>query len=224
MKSKRYPTGAPFNRPLVEWGFTKPSRPLGARFNHLLLEWGFTKPSRPTGAPFNHLLVEWGFARRFLQGLLLTLICIAFLGAAPSRSVDARFNDLGHKLMCKCGCNQILLECNHVGCSYSTQMRDELRTALERGASNGGSTPDSDELVLQSFVQKYGATVLAAPPTKGFNVVAWIVPFVALVAGLGLVTIIVRKWKFRVQPAGAQNLSPEELDEFRRRAREETQT
>jgi len=175
------------------------------------------------GGPFNHLLVEWGFARRVLQAVLLALVCIAFLGAAPSRSVDARFNDLGHKLMCKCGCNQILLECNHVGCAYSTQMRDELRAALERGASTGGSTPDSDELVLQSFVQKYGATVLAAPTTSGFNVVAWIVPFVVLVAGLGLVSIIVRKWKFRVQPAGAQDLSPEELEEFRRRAREETQ-
>ena len=50
--------------------------------------------------------------------------------------------------MCACGCRQILLECNHVGCSYSDRMRDELSTALTRG--------DSDDLVLQAFVQKYG--------------------------------------------------------------------
>jgi cytochrome c-type biogenesis protein CcmH len=166
-------------------------------------------------------------SKYLLQSALIAIVCIVFLGASPSRSVDARFNDLGHKLMCKCGCGQILLECNHVGCGYSTKMREELQAALTRGASgdgpDSGSTPDSDELVLQSFVQQYGATVLAAPTTTGFNIVAWIVPFVALVAGLGLVTFIVRKWKFRVQPAGAQNLSPEELDEFRRRAREETQ-
>jgi cytochrome c-type biogenesis protein CcmH len=124
--------------------------------------------------------------------------------------------------MCKCGCNQILLECNHVGCSYSTQMRNELTAALTRGTSAGNSTPDSDDLVLQSFVQEYGATVLAAPTTSGFNIVAWIVPFVALAFGLGLVTLIVRKWNFRLQPVGAQNLSPSELDEFRRRAREDT--
>jgi cytochrome c-type biogenesis protein CcmH/NrfF len=158
-----------------------------------------------------------------LQALAIALVCFAFLGAGPAKTADTRFNDLGHKLMCKCGCNQILLECNHVGCSYSTAMRDELMGALTRGASNGGSTPDSDELVLQSFVQKYGATVLAAPTTSGFNIVAWIVPFVALVAGLGLVTFIVRKWKFRWQPVGAQNLSPAELDSLRRRAREETE-
>jgi hypothetical protein len=37
-----------------------------------------------------------------------------------------------------------------------------------------------------------------------------------------LVTVIVRKWKFNVAPVGAQNLSETELDQFRRRAREET--
>jgi cytochrome c-type biogenesis protein CcmH/NrfF len=162
-------------------------------------------------------------SQHFLQAVALAVICIAFLGAGPSNSADARFNDLGHKLMCKCGCNQILLECNHVGCSYSTGMRDELMGALTRGASSGGSTPDSDELVLQSFVQKYGATVLAAPTTTGFNVVAWIVPFVVLIAGLLLVTFIVRKWKFRLQPVGAQNLSVAEMNTFRQRAREDTE-
>ena len=177
-----------------------------------------------TGVPFNHVLVEWGFTKRLLQACLLAFVCIACLGATPSRSADTRFNDLGHKLMCKCGCNQILLECNHVGCSYSTQMREELMAGLTRGASGpGSSTPDSDDLVLQSFVQKYGATVLAAPTTSGFNMLAWIVPFVALVAGLGLVTVIVRKWKFRLQPVGAQDLTPFQLDEFRRHAREDTE-
>ncbi|HVZ16686.1 MAG TPA: cytochrome c-type biogenesis protein CcmH [Terriglobales bacterium] len=176
------------------------------------------------GAPLNHLLVEWGLVRRIAEAAAIAILCFTLVGAGPStRSADARFNDLGHKLMCKCGCNQILLECNHVGCAYSTQMRDELTAALQRGAPPGGSTPDSDELVLQSFVQKYGATVLAAPTTSGFNIVAWIIPFVALVLGITLVAVIARKWKFRVQPVGAQDLSQTELDEFRRRAREETQ-
>ncbi|HVN21612.1 MAG TPA: hypothetical protein VMU05_22690, partial [Dongiaceae bacterium] len=93
-----------------------------------------------TGAPFNHVLVEWVFTKRLLQACLLAFVCIACLGATPSRSADTRFNDLGHKLMCKCGCNQILLECNHVGCSYSTQMREELMAALTRGASGPGSS------------------------------------------------------------------------------------
>ena len=160
-----------------------------------------------------------------IQALAMAVVCVGFMGAEPN--VDARFSDLGHKLMCKCGCNQILLECNHVGCSYSTKMRDQLMAGLtgKQGGPGdlvGGGSPATDQVVLDGFVQEYGATVLAAPTTTGFNIVAWIMPFVALVAGLGLVTFIVRKWKFRVAPVGAQNLSSAELDDFRRRAREET--
>lgn len=148
-----------------------------------------------------------------VQAIALAVVCIGLLGAG--KSTDARFNDLGHRLMCKCGCSQILLECNHVGCSYSTKMRDQLTAGLERG--------DNDDLILQGFVQTYGATVLAAPTTTGFNVVAWIMPFVALISGIVLVGFIARKWKFRAAPAGAQDLPLNEMDEFRRRAREETE-
>jgi cytochrome c-type biogenesis protein CcmH len=147
-----------------------------------------------------------------VHSLALAVICAGLMGANPS--AEARFSQLGHRLMCKCGCNQILLECNHVGCPYSSKMRDELTAALQRG--------DNDDLVLQRFVQEYGSTVLAAPTTTGFNVIAWVMPFVALLSGLTLVTVIVRKWKFKVAPIGAQNLSEVELNEFRRRAREET--
>ena len=97
----------------------------------------------------------------------------ACLGASDE---GARFNSLGHKLMCVCGCSQILLECNHVGCTYSDRMRGELMAALDRG--------ENDDLTLQDFVQKYGPTVLAAPTATGFNRVAWIMPFLALALGL----------------------------------------
>ena len=116
-----------------------------------------------------------------LQLVALFCLLFIFIGAGDE---SARFNDLGHRMMCVCGCNQILLECNHVGCAYSTRMRNELVAALDRG--------DNDDLVLQSFVQKYGTTVIAAPTTKGFNRVAWIMPYLALVLGIGGVVLIVR--------------------------------
>src|SRR5450631_4869018 len=95
--------------------------------------------------------------RRSLHVALLCLIVFAFLGAGD----DGRFSNLGHKLMCVCGCNQVLLECNHVGCTVSGRMRDELAANLDRG--------DSDDLVLQASVQKYGPTVLLAPTATGFD-------------------------------------------------------
>jgi len=65
---------------------------------------------------------------RSLQAAMLCLIVFALLGASDE---GARFNNLGHRLMCVCSCNQILLECNHVGCTYSDRMRGELVAALE---------------------------------------------------------------------------------------------
>jgi cytochrome c-type biogenesis protein CcmH len=152
------------------------------------------------------------FLRRTAQIALLAVASVLFLGAGDQQ---ARFDKLGHKLMCRCGCNQILLECNHVGCAYSDKMRAELMA--------GVASPDSDDLVLQRFVQAYGAVVLAAPTTTGFNRLAWVTPFVALLAGVFVVVYVVRRWKQR--PAAATSAGRSlELDAFRERARKETDT
>jgi cytochrome c-type biogenesis protein CcmH len=137
------------------------------------------------------------------------------MAAAPTP--DARFRDLGHRMMCACGCSQILLECNHVGCTYSDKMRNQLQAALDKG--------DNDDLILQGFVQEYGPTVIAAPTATGFNRVAWIMPFAVLALGIAFAVHTVRTWKNRPEPALADGIViPEgrELDDFRARARKET--
>lgn len=153
--------------------------------------------------------------RRSFQLVLLTLAVITLVGAGDE---SARVNDLGHRMMCVCGCNQILLECNHVGCAYSERMRAELIAAVDRG--------DNDDLTLQGFVQKYGTTVMAAPTKTGFNRVAWIMPYLVLVLGIVMVTLIVRAWRSRplVLPAGAvAAVHGAELEHFRNQARRDTE-
>ena len=106
---------------------------------------------------------------RLISAVLLGVLLL--LGAGDD---STRIDRLGHQLMCVCSCNQILLECNHVGCSYSSRMRGELVAAVDAGNSDGE--------VLQTFIQKYGTTVLAAPTMLGWvNRSAWIMPYAALV-------------------------------------------
>jgi cytochrome c-type biogenesis protein CcmH/NrfF len=96
-------------------------------------------------------------------------------------------------------------------------MRNELMASLTRG--------DSDSLVEQGFVQKYGPTVLAAPTTKGFDRAAYIVPFAALILGFGLIALVIRAWKNRPVPPIAGGLRPiggTRLEQFRDLARKET--
>jgi cytochrome c-type biogenesis protein CcmH len=152
---------------------------------------------------------------KLVQALPLCTALFFFCGASDPAS---RFSDIGHRMMCICGCNQILLECNHVGCPASDGMRAELTAAVNRG--------DSDSLVEQAFVQKYGPTVLATPTGKGFDRAAYIIPVVVLVLGFGLIVMVVRAWKNRPAPAIAGGLPPvrgPELDQFREQARRETE-
>jgi len=152
--------------------------------------------------------------RRVLHALILIAAIFLFMGAGDT---DARFKDLGHRMMCACGCSQILLECNHVGCTYSDKMRDQLSAAIDKG--------NNDDLILQGFVQDYGPTVIAAPTATGFNRVAWIMPFAMLAFGIVFVAYIVRSWKHRAAPPLADGIAiPQgnELDELRSKARRET--
>jgi cytochrome c-type biogenesis protein CcmH len=147
--------------------------------------------------------------------LLIIVLGLFTLGAD---STNQRFEKVGHQLMCTCGCNQVLLECNHVGCPSSDGMRNELMAGIK------GS--DNDKTVLQTFVEKYGPTVLAAPTMVGFNRVAWITPFAVFVLGIGLAMFVVRNWKLRPASAPARSTAkvPEgdAMQVFRERARKET--
>jgi cytochrome c-type biogenesis protein CcmH len=167
------------------------------------------------GAPNLASFARCGVVRRkAAQFIVLSAAIFLSLGSSDPAT---RFNEIGHQMMCICGCNQILLECNHVGCPDSDGMRNELMAAVTRG--------DSDSLVEQSFVQKYGPTVLAAPTTKGFDRAAYIMPFVALFLGFGMIVLVIRNWKNRPAPAIADGLRPvrgAELEQFRDQARKET--
>src|SRR5438128_701489 len=149
---------------------------------------------------------------RLIPALLLGVVLL--LGAGDD---SARVNQLGHEMMCACGCGQILLECNHVGCSYSSKMRRELIAAVDAG--------QSDNNILQSFIQDYGTTVLASPTHSGFDRIAWLMPYLALLAGITLVVFIIRTWRKRplVVPAGVpKGIGGAELERFRDEARRET--
>ena len=140
--------------------------------------------------------------------LLICLALVAPLGA--QQDVNMRFSSLGHKMICGCGCNQILLECNHVGCPLSEGMRNELTAALKRGQSDGR--------ILDAFVEKYGTTILAAPTMSGFNLTAWITPFAVLLVAFASAVLVIRGWKrrpLRAVAAASQPATPY-LDEVRR--------
>lgn len=153
------------------------------------------------------------------------LFAAIFLALAPgSRADDSpRAKALSKKVMCMCGgCNDTAGTCNHTGgafsgpCDTAKAMQKEVAQRVDRG--------DSDDLVLQSFVQEYGPTVLPDPPKKGFTWLVWIAPIAAPLLALLLIWEVVRRWRRRVAlaPAGGPAISPELLDRARRESGKES--
>jgi cytochrome c-type biogenesis protein CcmH/NrfF len=147
---------------------------------------------------------------RATQALLLAVAVCFSLGASDA---SARYDHLNHQLMCSCGCGQVLGECNHVGCPDSPVQLSELRTAM--------NTSMTDQQILDSFAAKYGATVLAAPRTQGFDLVAWIAPLAVFLAALLGTILLVRHWSVGRKNA-AEPASTPEMNALRDRIRRET--
>ena len=122
----------------------------------------------------------------WIRAVEAAALAVAVCFSMGATDASSRFNDLGHRLMCTCGCAQLLGECNHVGCPESGREREELKTAIAAGKS--------DKEILDWFAAKYGATVLAAPTTQGFDLVAWIAPFAVFGAALVGTVLLVRRW------------------------------
>jgi cytochrome c-type biogenesis protein CcmH/NrfF len=131
----------------------------------------------------------------FVRGLHLALLGILIAVTAGATDASARFDKDSHELMCGCGCNQLLGECNHVGCPVSPGMLSQLSASIARG--------DSDNAIFHQFQEQYGPVVLAAPRFTRFNHLAWIMPPLMLFLGIAVVLLIVRNWKLHTVPMPA---------------------
>jgi cytochrome c-type biogenesis protein CcmH/NrfF len=149
--------------------------------------------------------------KRAAQVLLLCCALVLLMRADTSR-----FENLGGKIMCSCGCGEMLLKCNHVGCPNSEKMIRQLRAQVAKTSN--------DEDVLQFFREQWGVTTVVEPGRHGFELLVWVAPYAGLAAGLFLVVMIVRRWKRKAaatQPAPVK-LDPH-LEALRARARQETE-
>ena len=151
--------------------------------------------------------------RKLTKAVQAAALAVAVCFSIGATDATARYDKLNHLLMCSCGCGQVLGECNHVGCPDSPVQLAELKTAM--------NTSMNDQQILDSFAAKYGATVLAAPTTKGFNLVAWIAPFAVFLAALLGTILLVRHWSVGRKQAGEVASTPEK-DALRARIRRET--
>lgn len=165
-------------------------------------------------------------ARGLVAALLSALIVFPALAARPAAASEATQYQIETDLTCQCGCGLTVHSCNHLNCGSGIPLKKEIAEQIATGKSR--------EDILSYFQTKYGEKILSAPTTRGFNLAAWTVPFVAIALGLVVVGLVLTRWRKASGAPGADagepspapvNADPElrarlqrELDELARRS------
>jgi cytochrome c-type biogenesis protein CcmH len=140
-------------------------------------------------------------ARRFADAALpiavaaLALTMVLMVPVRPARAATASGQEIAEGLTCQCGCGLTVANCNHPNCSSSVPMREQIDAMLAKRMGRAE--------IVAYFRKQYGEKILSAPTTQGFNLLAWIMPFVALLLGGGLVVMMMGRWRSR-PPSGSR--------------------
>jgi cytochrome c-type biogenesis protein CcmH len=127
--------------------------------------------------------------------LLATLVFALPAGAAGSRPTLAR---LEHEVMCPT-CHE-LLELSHA------PVAERIRAFIRRRIAAG----DSEGRIKAELVDQFGPAVLAAPPPRGFGLLAWLLPLAGLAAAALFVAAVAARWRRdgRTEPEDDDDLPP----------------
>ncbi|MCX8071540.1 MAG: cytochrome c-type biogenesis protein CcmH [Candidatus Binatia bacterium] len=109
---------------------------------------------------------------------------VAALATEPQRA--ANFQEIEESLTCQCGCGLTVHSCNHVDCGSAIPLRQEIREQIALGKTK--------REILAYFEAKYGEKILSSPTMRGFNLLAWLMPFLAVGFGLLFVGWTLRRW------------------------------
>ena len=105
-----------------------------------------------------------------------------------------------HEIVCTCGAcgHQTIAECRKDPCGTSHEMRGELAAMIDQGKNH-------DE-IIQAFITKYGSEeMLGAPIDRGFNRLAWLLPYLVGATGAVAVGFAAVKWSRKPgEPATAR--------------------
>lgn len=130
------------------------------------------------------------------------------------------FKEVSEELICQCGCNLVLGQCGHINCPSAVPMRNRIEEMVLAGKTK--------QEMLNWFMTEYrfegrapvGKAILSQPETKGFDLMAWMMPFV-LFGAFAVVTVYVVIKYSRRRPEVAASPTTTEGDAYQRRIEDE---
>jgi cytochrome c-type biogenesis protein CcmH len=124
--------------------------------------------------------------------LLLALLALVAAGAARASEAHPTLAEIEKEVICPV-CHETL------DLSTST-IADRMRTFIRQRIAAG----DTKSEIESKLVAQFGEGVLAAPPKRGFNLLAWVLPLAGIAAGAVALGILARRWsRTRAEPIPA---------------------
>ena len=117
------------------------------------------------------------------------------LGVQPRSELQRSLED---RILCMCGCRQPMGSCQmRPNCAHYDEQAIKVKTYISEGK-------DYDE-VLNAFVAEHQSqAVLAAPIDRGFNRLAWAIPYAIGATGLVLAGFVALRWSRRQRTEDAE--------------------
>jgi cytochrome c-type biogenesis protein CcmF len=148
--------------------------------------------------------------------LLLVAWSIVPVGAQTTEVQPKPRSELQRRLeteiMCTCGgCRLSVANCGMMNCHGRESQREKIAAHVAAGKDH--------DTVIASFVDEFGSqAILAAPIDRGFNRLAWLVPYAIGIGGLIAIAMTARRWSRSATPlaAGGPTIDPaahERLDD-----------
>lgn len=132
--------------------------------------------------------MTWSPPRRILPALIVALILLAAAPAVAEACMGGwRPQSLDDQLMCP--------TC-HVPLNQSdSQAAQDIRNFVQQHCNAGWS----EQRTKQALIDQFGTQILAAPPFRGFDALAWLVPAGLLLTGAGVAGGLAWGWTRRTR-------------------------
>ena len=147
--------------------------------------------------------------------LIVAAAALALAGPAAASKPKTSLSKLENEIMCPVCAGETLAQSDSAA---AAQVKRVIQQKVAAGESEGQ--------IKRDLVAEYGTRILAAPPRKGFDLLAWVLPLAGILGASGVMGVLALHWsRRRDEPEhlpGPQSLNGRPLDpELERRLDEE---
>jgi cytochrome c-type biogenesis protein CcmH len=112
---------------------------------------------------------------------LAALAALAALAQTAAEKPSSDVRRVGSRLACQCGCKDSVASCSMLECGFSKPAKERIARMQAVGMT--------DDQIIQTFMQDYGAGIYLAPPSA----FGWLVPYSAVALGLVAIWLFVKR-------------------------------